>query len=62
MINKLTAKVNQDPQVARLELVTDHPHITTATHPVTCLGAFAKAGAVTVVGAAAGYSVGHAIN
>jgi hypothetical protein len=62
MINKLTTKVNQDPQVARLELVTDQPHPTTATQPVTCLANFAKAGAVVAVGAGAGYAVGHAIH
>jgi hypothetical protein len=62
MINKLPTKVNQDPQVARLELVTDQPRHTGVTQPVTCLANIAKAAGVTVAGGAAGYALGHAIH
>jgi hypothetical protein len=62
MSNTLTTRVNQDPKLARLELVADQPHHTGASQPVTCLGNFAKAVGVTAAGGAAGYALGHVIN
>jgi hypothetical protein len=63
MINTLTTKVNQDSQLARIELVTNEVTLTAKQEvPLTCLANVAKALGVAAAGGAAGYELGHAIH